>query len=148
MRRPSSHAGRVAMLDRSASGLMDHDGEVPAGERGAYRAAASFAFKQSQNIFRQRIVKIVGNDEIALCETEGTLSRTFGERANLGDRQILLEQNDGLTLQHTMKIRVRILLDFLDGGVHIAIVTNKGACRFSGGASRKRPVQASAGRER
>jgi hypothetical protein len=30
-----------------------------------------------------------------------------------------------------MKIRVRILLDFLDGGVHIVIVTDEGLCRFS-----------------
>jgi hypothetical protein len=79
------------------------------------------------NILRQRIVKIVGDDEIALCETKGTLSCAFRERANLGYRLILFEQNDGLTFQYTMKILMRILLDFLDGGIHIVIVTSRAA---------------------
>src|SRR5262249_18501799 len=47
----------------------------------------------------------------------------FGERTNLGDRLVLFEQNDGLTLQHTMKIRVRVFFDFFDRGVHIVIIT-------------------------
>ena len=46
-------------------------------ERRGYREVTSFAFEQLKYIFRQRIVEVIGNDEVTLCETNGTFARAL-----------------------------------------------------------------------
>jgi hypothetical protein len=96
--------------------------------------AKSSLLEISEDLFRQWVIEVVGNNERARCKTEGPGFAHRLDRPNLRHGPIAICQHERLALEDAMKETLGISLHFFDRYVHERSLAKRGpnaGCRLS-----------------